>query len=990
MANTDWNQRIREEVEAIKSGGQNQNAAETVCQAADLKSLLNTIVEQISDADRRHTDTLVQMQERLSSMGREASTLRSKVPPQFAAAFERVEAGMADLAQRIADAGDLRTSRNEAGDAISSYYDTANTGADAPMRSPLPFAGDEPQALKPSKSPSAVPATASRKRDDEARLAGIDPFDVIETSLPGNVSDPWDRDSAEALAGIYEPSKDPYSGIPTSGDGHRSYTTQASMAISPISAIDHDWLEARFADISQRIEKSLADLQPDHAFFALNQRIDQLENHFSGLMEGVATHGDVEGVRLIEAHMSELATHLEGAHNQLMRLDGIESQLSDIVGKIDDVHRIASSAGGSGAPGEMQSAIPHFDVDAVARAVADQTASRFADMKQQNDPSRAIEDVHGLLERFINESRQGEENTTVLLDTLQQAMIRLLDRVDAMEMNQSQSQQQSAPQEYAREHVRFNVDPQRPGYQGQESTQALDAAVAAVATAKSMSTPFSHAPGSDMGQAEFDAPSPRLRASTAGQAEAARGPEKIRQDFIADARRAKLRLAAVEQAEGDVVITKPEAIAAPMPAKAEKPAGKSGKAKPAADAGKGQTSLPRLMVMGLGGLTLIGGLWYIMQGGGGAPEANVAAPAAITGAPVAGQLPADATPNGAAPAAPQNKAPSNDRSDLSPDNGDTVGQIITGEITDGTTSVPLGGIAVDAQKQFAAGDVKRAQRSQAMAAMSNKIGQAAATATSAFNAMPAALIPETADPAAQSQSGTTSVEKNTMGKRSALDMPPVTVGPLSLRLAAANGDPSAEFEVGARLAEGKGTQQNFEEAAKWYQRSADQGFVQSQYRLGTFYERGLGVKTDPAKAEDWYQRAAEQGNVKAMHNLAVLSANQNKASPDYVTAAKWFTAAADRNLSDSQFNLAVLYENGLGVPQDLKQAYKWLSLSARSGDKEAVRRRDILKGKLTADELAAAETMVKTWQGKVPDAMANDARSAGEAWKKNPANGQSG
>jgi localization factor PodJL len=229
-----------------------------------------------------------------------------------------------------------------------------------------------------------------------------------------------------------------------------------------------------------------------------------------------------------------------------------------------------------------------------------------------------------------------------------------------------------------------------------------------------------------------------------------------------------------------------------------------------------------------------------------------------------------------------------------------------------------------------------------------------------------------------------------MSDSTPLDLPPAIVGPLSLRLAAANGDPSAEFQVGARLAEAKGPAQNFAEAAKWYQRAASKDFAQAQYRLGTLYERGLGIKTDPAKAESWYKRAAELGNIKAMHNLAVMSANQSKDSPDYATAGQWFSEAASRGLADSQFNLAVLHENGLGVPQDLKQAYKWLALAARSGDKEAIRRRDILKGKLTASDMVAAEELIKIWKAKPAEPMANDARIAGEAWKKNPANGVSG
>ncbi len=89
-------------------------------------------------------------------------------------------------------------------------------------------------------------------------------------------------------------------------------------------------------------------------------------------------------------------------------------------------------------------------------------------------------------------------------------------------------------------------------------------------------------------------------------------------------------------------------------------------------------------------------------------------------------------------------------------------------------------------------------------------------------------------------------------RTSALNLPPVTVGPLSLRLAAANGDPSAEFEVGVRLAEGRGTAQNLEEAVRWYQRSAARGFAQAQYRLATHLERGFGTKKDIGRARIWY------------------------------------------------------------------------------------------------------------------------------------------
>ena len=114
-----------------------------------------------------------------------------------------------------------------------------------------------------------------------------------------------------------------------------------------------------------------------------------------------------------------------------------------------------------------------------------------------------------------------------------------------------------------------------------------------------------------------------------------------------------------------------------------------------------------------------------------------------------------------------------------------------------------------------------------------------------------------------------------------LSLPPATVGPYSLRLAAAHGDASAQFEVAVRMAEAKGDDQDLKGALQWYQRSAASGFAMAQFRLGTFYERGIGVKADLARARIWYTRAAQQGNVKATHNLAVLLAGRGGATPDY-------------------------------------------------------------------------------------------------------------
>ena len=60
--------------------------------------------------------------------------------------------------------------------------------------------------------------------------------------------------------------------------------------------------------------------------------------------------------------------------------------------------------------------------------------------------------------------------------------------------------------------------------------------------------------------------------------------------------------------------------------------------------------------------------------------------------------------------------------------------------------------------------------------------------------------------------------------------------------------------------------ENFEEAFKWYQKSAEQGLARGQNNLGYMYEHGQGVVQDYIKAVEWYQKSAERGNSIAQNN----------------------------------------------------------------------------------------------------------------------------
>ncbi len=50
------------------------------------------------------------------------------------------------------------------------------------------------------------------------------------------------------------------------------------------------------------------------------------------------------------------------------------------------------------------------------------------------------------------------------------------------------------------------------------------------------------------------------------------------------------------------------------------------------------------------------------------------------------------------------------------------------------------------------------------------------------------------------------------------------------------------------------------EAAKWFQKAAEQGHIYSQYRMGEIYESGIVREKNYEKSIEWFQKAASQGH----------------------------------------------------------------------------------------------------------------------------------
>ena len=207
-------------------------------------------------------------------------------------------------------------------------------------------------------------------------------------------------------------------------------------------------------------------------------------------------------------------------------------------------------------------------------------------------------------------------------------------------------------------------------------------------------------------------------------------------------------------------------------------------------------------------------------------------------------------------------------------------------------------------------------------------------------------------------------------------------GPASLRAAALNGDPAAQFVAATRYLEGKGTAPNPVLAAKWYGEAASYGLAPAQYRLATLYELGRGLQRNLIAARDLYERAAVQGNVKAMHNLAVLlSSGEADKKPDYKEALSWFEQAARHGLPDSQFNLAVLYDRGAGTQADPVKAAFWYGVLAAKGDADATAKARTLAPRLTSSERKTLTTDIAAFRAKPAKMAANQISVTDPSWQ---------
>jgi TPR repeat protein len=153
----------------------------------------------------------------------------------------------------------------------------------------------------------------------------------------------------------------------------------------------------------------------------------------------------------------------------------------------------------------------------------------------------------------------------------------------------------------------------------------------------------------------------------------------------------------------------------------------------------------------------------------------------------------------------------------------------------------------------------------------------------------------------------------------------------NLALVRANkGDAAAETLVAEILSRGLGVPLNAAEAAKWYQRAAEQGVPEAQFQYALMLLDGRYVKKDEKEAHALMQAAAEAGNPLAQFNFAQLLVSEDPGDAGLARAVPYYERAAGTGLADAQYAMAQIYANGVGgQKQDDVRARRLLALAAR-------------------------------------------------------------
>ena len=157
--------------------------------------------------------------------------------------------------------------------------------------------------------------------------------------------------------------------------------------------------------------------------------------------------------------------------------------------------------------------------------------------------------------------------------------------------------------------------------------------------------------------------------------------------------------------------------------------------------------------------------------------------------------------------------------------------------------------------------------------------------------------------------------------------------------------PYVQYRIGKMFCYGLGTEQDYEKAFEWFERSAKQKNKFAQFSLANLYYYGSGVEKDLSQAFLWYQRSSSQGQPYAAYSIAQMYRYGEYVTKDNDTAQRYYKQAlsgflkieSDDMANDNLFyKLGQMFKLGLGTDSDVTKAIEYFRRSAEMNNKNGL------------------------------------------------------
>ena len=155
--------------------------------------------------------------------------------------------------------------------------------------------------------------------------------------------------------------------------------------------------------------------------------------------------------------------------------------------------------------------------------------------------------------------------------------------------------------------------------------------------------------------------------------------------------------------------------------------------------------------------------------------------------------------------------------------------------------------------------------------------------------------------------------------------------------------PYVQYRIGKMFAAGQGTEQDYIQAAAWFEQAVEKNHKFAQYSLAGLYYRGNGVVQDYTAAFSLYDKSAAQGNPYADYELAKMlrdgvgtQVNSEKAYEHFRLAFEGFVSLEHGGRDDKlEYRIGQMFYTGTGTQKDIDAAQKYFEQSAKLGNVHA-------------------------------------------------------